>query len=78
MRHKFRFVRSPPFIEFTVEILFWNNETERRAPIRGQAQQLAEMDGEYLGPLKKMLEGKLDFVKGKQTDGELYQIPLAI
>ena len=24
-----------------------------------------EMAGEYLGPLKKMLEGKLDFEKGK-------------
>ena len=41
MRHKFRFVCSPPLIEFTVEILFWNNQTERRAPIRGQALQLA-------------------------------------
>jgi hypothetical protein len=24
-----------------------------------------EMDGKYLGPLKKMLEGKLEFKKGK-------------
>jgi hypothetical protein len=31
MRHIFRFVRSPPLIEFTAVILFWNNETERRA-----------------------------------------------
>jgi hypothetical protein len=23
-----------------------------------------EMDGEYLGPLKKMLEGNIDFEKG--------------
>jgi hypothetical protein len=36
------------------------------------------MDGEYLGPLKKMLEGKLEFEKGKETDGEPYQIPFAI
>jgi hypothetical protein len=36
------------------------------------------MDGEYLGPLKNMLEGKLDFEKGKETDGEPYQIPFAI
>ena len=27
--------------------------------------QTMKLDGEYLGPLKKMLEGKLDFEKGK-------------
>jgi hypothetical protein len=26
------------------------------------------MDGEYLGPLKKKIEGKLEFEKGKDTD----------
>jgi hypothetical protein len=36
------------------------------------------MDEEYLGPLKKTIEGKLDFEKVKQTDGEPYQIPFAI
>jgi hypothetical protein len=34
MRHKFRLVRSPQVFEFTVEILFWKNKTESRAPIR--------------------------------------------
>ena len=39
MGHKFRFVRSQQFIELTVEILFSNNEIERRAPISTAARE---------------------------------------
>jgi hypothetical protein len=67
MRHKFRFVRSPPFIEFTLK---YSPETTRlSAPIRGQAVQLANVVALTRLRIQKFM--RFCFAYGKTQEGSI-------